>query len=114
MFLVVLQSRTEAGTALKVHDIVGEAGIGKSRLLYEFRQRARDSRAFLLTGNCFPDGRQTPFWPFIEVLRGLFRIASGDDEATISGKLDDNLKVLGLASTQNRSLLLHLLGLKFP
>ncbi len=108
------QSLTEAATALKVHDIVGEAGIGKSRLLYEFRQRASDSRAFLLTGNCFPDGCLTPFRPFIEVLRGLFRIASGDDEPTIGGKLDDNLKVLGLASTQNRSLLLHLLGLKFP
>jgi class 3 adenylate cyclase len=104
----------KARCELCVIDLAAEPGVGKSRLLYEFRQRIGKDSAFVLAGNCSPDGQQTPFLPFIEVVRGSFRIASGDDEATIGGKLDDNLKVLGLASTQNRSLLLHLLGLKLP
>ena len=104
----------KARCELCVIDLAAEPGVGKSQLLYEFRQRIGKDSAFVLAGNCSPDGQQTPFLPFIEVVRGSFRIASGDDEATIGGKLDDNLKVLGLASTQNRSLLLHLLGLKLP
>jgi class 3 adenylate cyclase len=104
----------KARCELCVIDLAAEPGVGKSRLLYEFRQQIGKDSVFVLAGNCSPDGQQTPFLPFIEVVRGSFRIASGDDEATIGGKLDDNLKVLGLASTQNRSLLLHLLGLKLP
>ena len=108
------QSLTEAGMGLRVHNVVGEPGIGKSRLLYEFRQHVGQSRALVLTGNCFPDGQQTPFLPLIEVMHGLFRIAAGDGEAIIARKLDDELRALGLASAQNCGLLLHLLGLKPP
>ena len=35
--------------------------MGKSRLLYEFRQRVGRERAFILSGTCSPDGQQTPF-----------------------------------------------------
>ena len=108
------QSLTEAGMGLRVHNVVGEPGIGKSRLLYEFRQHVGQSRALVLTGNCFPDGQQTPFLPLIEVMHGLFRIAAGDSEAIIARKLDDELRALRLASAQNCGLLLHLLGLKPP
>ena len=93
------QSLAEAGKAgmgLRVHNVVGEPGIGKSRLLYEFRQHVGQSRALALTGNCSPDGQQTPFLPLIEVMHGLFRIAAGDDEAIIARKLDDELRALGL------------------
>lgn len=107
-------SLAEAGTGLRVHNIVGEPGIGKSRLLYEFRQHVGRSRALVLTGNSFPDGQQTPFLPLIEVMHGLFRIAAGDGEAVIARKLGDELRALGLTSAQNCGLLLHLLGLKPP
>jgi hypothetical protein len=43
--------------------------MGKSRLLHEFRQRIGKGRAFILQGNCSPDGKQTPFLPFIEIVR---------------------------------------------
>jgi hypothetical protein len=108
------QSLAEAGMGLRVHNVVGEPGIGKSRLLYEFRQHVGQSRALVLTGNCFPDGQQTPFLLLIEVMHGLFRIAAEDGEAVIARKLDDELRALGLASAQNCGLLLHLLGLKPP
>ena len=55
----------EARLGLRVVDIVAEPGIGKSRLLHEFRQRIGKERAFILSGSCSPDGQQTPFLPFI-------------------------------------------------
>ena len=95
-------------------DIAGEPGIGKSRLLHEFRQRVGKSGAFILSGGCSPEDRQTPFLPFIELVRGSFRVAAGEDQAAVARKLDDGLKVLGLESAQNLGLLLNLLGLKTP
>ena len=50
--------------------LVAEPGMGKSRLLHEFRQRIGKERAFVLSGSCSPDGQQTPFLPFIEVVCG--------------------------------------------
>jgi class 3 adenylate cyclase len=104
----------EARSQLRVIDIVAEPGMGKSRLLHEFRQRDGKSRAFTLAGSCSTNGQQTPFLPFIEVVRGSFRVAAGEAETVLTRKLDDGLKLLGLSSAQNLGLLLNLLGLKAP
>jgi class 3 adenylate cyclase len=104
----------EARSQLCVIDLMAEPGMGKSRLLHEFRQRIGKERAFVLAGNCSPDGQRTPFLPFIEVIRGSFRVAAGEAEAAMAHKLDNGLKVLGLATPQNLGLLLNLLGLKPP
>src|SRR6185437_15626774 len=86
----------------------------KSRLLHEFRQKIGRDRAFILQGNCSPDGKQTPFLPFIEIVRGSFRIKAGDAEKDVAEKLETGLNALGLSTPQNRGLLLNLLGLKPP
>jgi class 3 adenylate cyclase len=99
---------------LHVIDITAEPGMGKSRLLHEFRQRVGKERASVLSGNCSPDGQQTPFLPFVEVVRGLFRVSGGEAEKDVAQKLDIGLTSLGLHSTRNLGLLLHLLGLKVP
>jgi predicted ATPase len=108
------RGRAEARSQLRVIDIAAEPGMGKSRLLHEFRQRVGKERAFVLTGNCSHDGQQTPFLPFVEVMRGLFRISAGEAEKDIAQKLEIGLTSLGLHSTRNLGLLLHFLGLKVP
>ena len=95
-------------------DIVGEPGMGKSRLLHEFHRRIDKDRVFILSGSCSPDGQQTPFLPFIEVVRGAFRVSAGEAETDILNKLELGLTSLGLESSRNLGLLLHLLGLKVP
>src|SRR3984957_17029429 len=67
----------EARGGLRVVDVVAEPGMGKSRLLHEFRQRLGREQVFILTGSCSPDGKQTPFLPFIEVVRGSFQVKIG-------------------------------------
>ena len=102
----------ETGSQLRVVDLVADPGIGKSRLLHEFRQRIGKDRAFILSGSCSPDGRQTPFLPFIEVVRGSFRVSAGEAERDVARKLEMGLTALGLDFNRNLGLLLHLLGLK--
>ena len=104
----------KAGSQLVVIDVVAHPGMGKSRLLHEFRQRIGKDRGFILSGSCSPDGQQTPFLPFIEVVRGSFRINAGEAEQDVAQKLEIGLRTLGLQSTRNLALLLHLLGLKVP
>ena len=109
---VLERGLAEARSQLHVIDIAAEPGMGKSRLLHEFRQRVGKERAFVLSGNCAPDGQQTPFLPFVEVVRGLFRVSAGEAERDVAQKLEIGLTSLGLHSTRNLGLLLHLLGLK--
>jgi tetratricopeptide (TPR) repeat protein len=104
----------DARNGLRIVDIVAEPGMGKSRLLHEFRQRVGKERAFILSGSCSPDGQQTPFLPLIEVVRGSFRISIGEAEKDVAQKLEMGLVTLGLHSPRNLGLLLHLLGLNAP
>jgi len=69
-------ARMRAGEAPVVH-VVGEAGIGKSRLVREFLVQARDV-ASVLTGYCASHGTSTAFYPFVNLLRGWFADAGGD------------------------------------
>jgi class 3 adenylate cyclase/tetratricopeptide (TPR) repeat protein len=113
-FEVLERALTDAASQLCVIDLMAEPGMGKSRLLYEFRQRIADPRVVILSGNCSPYGQQTAFLPFIEVVRGSFRIRPSDAEEEIAQKLVMGLTALGLYSVLNLGLLLHLLGLKAP
>jgi class 3 adenylate cyclase len=113
--LEVLQRAFDnAGSELRVVDLVAEPGMGKSRLIHEFRQRLGKDRAFILSGNCSSDGQQTAFLPFIEVVRRSFRINARETEKEIAEKLDMGLTTVGLHSRRNLGLLLHLLGLQAP
>jgi class 3 adenylate cyclase len=109
---VLQRALAESGRDLHVIDVLAEPGMGKSRLLYEFRLRCEQTS--LLVGNCSPHGRQTPFLPFIEVVRGSFQIKLGDAESVIARKLENGLNALGLRSQENLGLLLNLLALKPP
>jgi class 3 adenylate cyclase/tetratricopeptide (TPR) repeat protein len=104
----------DARSGLRVIDLVAEPGMGKSRLLHEFRARIGRDNPFVLTGNCSPDGKQTAFLPFLEVVRTSFRVSIGETEGEIAQKLETGLTALGLYSLPNLGLLLHLLGLKVP
>ena len=102
----------KARSELCAIDLAAEPGMGKSRLLHEFRQRIGKDRAFILSGSCSPDGQQTPFLPFIEVIRGSFRVSASEAEKDIAQKLKVGLTALGLHSPRNLGLLLHLRSLQ--
>jgi class 3 adenylate cyclase/tetratricopeptide (TPR) repeat protein len=111
--LKLLERRlAEAHRKVRIVDVVAEPGMGKSRLLYEFRRRLSNGRAFLLQGSCSPDGKQTPFRTFIEVVRDLFQISIAEPENEVRRKLEQGLAGLELNSPQSYRLLLNMIGLK--
>jgi class 3 adenylate cyclase len=74
--------------------VVGEPGIGKSRLLYEFRRRLEDEATWL-EGRCVSFGQSMPLHPIIDMLKRTFRIEEGDAPDEIGRKIDRAVLQLG-------------------
>jgi class 3 adenylate cyclase/tetratricopeptide (TPR) repeat protein len=82
--------------------IVGEAGVGKSRLLYEFIQShhvlGSGHRGWrVLESSSLSYGGGTPFLPLAELLRGYFRIDDRDDVRSVRAKVTGTLLTLDRA-----------------
>src|SRR5215211_101580 len=104
----------EVAGRVRVVDIVGEPGIGKSRLLHEFRRGLAERDIVVLSGSSWPDSQSTPFRTFIEVMRRSFQVSAGEAQEEVARKLEDGLAILALAGKENLALLLNLFGLKPP
>ena len=63
---------------LRMLTLIGDAGVGKSRLTREFLGSVAE-RAYVLRGTCLPYGRGITFWPLVEIVR---RGAGIEDEDT--------------------------------
>ncbi|MBI3028002.1 MAG: sigma 54-interacting transcriptional regulator [Candidatus Rokubacteria bacterium] len=96
----------------QVVGIVGEPGIGKSRLLFEFRQSPVDERITCLQGRCFSYATAIPYFPVLEILRANCGIVEADAPDAMSEKIDMALRDVGMDPTKAAPYLLHLLGLK--
>ena len=74
--------------------IVGEAGIGKSRLLHELRRDLGASTDWL-EGHCLSFGRSMALHPLVDLLRRSFGIDEADDEGAIAEKIDRGVARVG-------------------
>ncbi len=68
--------------------IIGEAGIGKSRLVAELKKREVMKRVSLFEGRAISIGRNLSFHPIIDLLKQWARIREDDGEATVLGNLE--------------------------
>jgi len=75
--------------------VVGEAGIGKSRLLAELRRRLGDTAHTWVEGRCASYGTTTAFLPVIDALRRFFAIDDRDDEPSARARVDRAVAALG-------------------
>jgi class 3 adenylate cyclase/tetratricopeptide (TPR) repeat protein len=60
--------RSVATRAGQLVTVLGEAGVGKSRLVHEFRQRIKERARFLM-GRCLSYGEGITYWPLADALR---------------------------------------------
>src|SRR5215510_135826 len=95
--LALLQERWAEARAGRgqVVCLMGEAGIGKSRLLLEFQRRLPDKPVTWLTGRCISYGKEMAYLPIIDLLKHNFQVEEGDDDATISAKIEQGMVALG-------------------
>src|SRR5262249_22064888 len=69
------EARSSKGQILAM---VGEPGLGKSRLVHEFTRRQLRPGWLVLEGASVSYGKATPYFPLIEMLRRYFQIADGE------------------------------------
>jgi class 3 adenylate cyclase/tetratricopeptide (TPR) repeat protein len=87
-------ARANAGRG-QVVGIVGEAGVGKSRLLHEFRKSLERGQVTWLEGHCAAYHESAPYLPVNEILRAYFGIEEGDNPLQIQEKMRQGGRRLG-------------------
>ena len=91
--------------------IVGEPGVGKSRLVWEIMQTHRGHGWLTLHMSAVSYGQATPYWPVIQLLKTYFQIEDRDDPAQIREKLKGRILALDPALMSSLDALLTLLDL---
>jgi class 3 adenylate cyclase/predicted ATPase len=92
--------------------VTAEAGVGKSRLLYEFRKAISNEDVTFLEGKCLSYSRGLAYHPVIDILKINFDISGSDTDSHISDKVKKGLKALGADESSTLPFLLELLSVK--
>jgi class 3 adenylate cyclase/tetratricopeptide (TPR) repeat protein len=86
--------------------LVGNAGVGKSRLARETIDRiASRSSVRVLRGRCLPYGKGITYWPLMEILREDVGVSPEDDREAAIGKLEHRVSSLFPAEAQRRAVM---------
>src|SRR4029434_3316618 len=82
------QALAQAGTGHgQVVAVVGEAGVGKSRLVYEFVHSHRTQGWLVLESASVAYGKATPYFPVIDLLKRYAHVEDGDDLRTVRARV---------------------------
>jgi hypothetical protein len=114
-----LLGQVEGGRG-QVAGIVGEPGVGKSRLLYEFQRQlgagveavAAAPPVMYLEGHCLAYGSAIPYLPVLDLLQSGCGITSLDSTETITEKVRLGLQAAGMDPEEGAPYLLPLLGVQ--
>jgi class 3 adenylate cyclase/tetratricopeptide (TPR) repeat protein len=77
--------------------IVGEAGVGKSRLVYEFTQSDVSRTWLVLEGGSVSYGKATSYFPVLDLLRRYMHLEERDEARTIRAKVTGHVLTLDAA-----------------
>jgi class 3 adenylate cyclase/tetratricopeptide (TPR) repeat protein len=77
--------------------VVGEAGVGKSRLVWEFTRSHHTHGWLVLESGSVSYGKATPYLPVIELLKAYCRIQERDDPRAIRERVAGKLLMLDRA-----------------
>ena len=78
----------------QVVGVVGEPGLGKSRLFFEFTHSHRTQGWLILESGSVSYGKATPYLPVIDLLKAYFKIQDRDDQREIREKVTGKLLTL--------------------
>ncbi len=90
------QQLAEQGRS-QVAAIVGQAGVGKSRLLHQFVHSPRSAGWLVLESNSTSYGHSTPYLPITDLLREYFKLDAKKDTQSIREKVSGKILTLNPA-----------------
>ena len=96
--------------AVRIVNLTGEPGIGKSRLIHEFCGAVSAEEVTVVHGDCVAYGGARAFLPFTQIVRQLCGADERDPPPQLSGKVAHLLQQVGLGEDSGLALLLSLLG----
>ncbi len=96
----------------QVVGIAGEPGIGKSRLLYEFRQLMREQPVAYLATRCISYGTVTPYLPLLGLVQDACGLMETDTPDTVVLNVQEHLQKLGMAHETWAPYICALLGIQ--
>jgi class 3 adenylate cyclase/tetratricopeptide (TPR) repeat protein len=83
-----MYARTQRESFIQLVTLTGEAGVGKSRLVGEFRSSVEEStRAIWRRGRCLPYGEGITFWALGEIVKAQTGVLESDSPEEVSRKL---------------------------
>jgi DNA-binding NtrC family response regulator/predicted ATPase/class 3 adenylate cyclase len=94
--------------------IVGEPGVGKSRLLFEFHHSLAGRLVMSLEGRCLSYGNTIPYLPVLDLLKLYFLIEEHDDGQKIRDKLTRKILTLDQSLEDTLPYLFALLAVSEP
>ena len=103
--------RARAGRG-QAFSVMGEAGVGKSRLLYEFRKAVANEDVIFLEGRCLSYSTNVAYHPVIDLLKSTFDIHEGDDDDRIRDRVKKGLKEQGADESSTLPFVLEMLSVK--
>jgi serine/threonine protein kinase/tetratricopeptide (TPR) repeat protein len=111
--LAAMESALERVLAGQGHliTVAGEAGIGKSRLLFEIRRKLEAARVTILSGRCEPDRRSISYMPFIEALRNALGLPERGSSAELRQKALSGIKAIDPNLEDYLPIYLHILSI---
>ncbi len=77
--------------------VIGEPGVGKSRLFFEFTRSHRAQSWLVLESGSVSYGKATPYLPVVDLLRAYFKIEDRDDQRQVREKVTGKLLTLDRA-----------------
>ena len=110
-FLINTFRRAQRGSGQAVI-ISSEAGMGKSRLLYEFRKVIANEPVFFFEGKCLSYSRSVAYHPLIDILKSFFQVNDGEADGAIRDKVVNVLNRLKISTNESLPYLLELLSVK--
>ena len=102
--------KSRAGSG-QIVTVVGEPGVGKSRLLWQFVHSHRTASWLILEAASVSYGRATSYLPVIELLKAYFQIEGRDDPQRVREKVAGKLVSRGRALEPSLTALLALLDI---
>jgi class 3 adenylate cyclase/tetratricopeptide (TPR) repeat protein len=105
------QSQNGSGAVVGV---VGEAGVGKSRLCHEFVERCRRQGIPVYEAQGQAHGREIPFLPVLQMMRSYFAIAESDTDQQAREKIAGRMLLLDDAFAEGLPLLFDFLAVPDP
>ena len=98
----------------QVVGVLGEPGLGKSRLCFEFVEQCRADGLDVIEGHCPAHGKNIPYVPILELYRSYFGITSQDSAPDARQKIAGALLLLDESLVDSLPVLFEFMGVGDP